>query len=245
MWEKVKTSNGPNKVTAAVISEYAACSISTPARAIFLSAGVDIPAVRRTWMAKSTSLRARLPISDMMFWASVDCEHSAYWMEPGKLQEMMNISKDGNKFKPMRNQLNQFLSQATYKPKETQKEYRVKPKHLTVANLLTSLLVHKMGSQQASLKNSWNILKHATIFCLTVSRWPHPTLISISKLLCLPDVASAFITVHLPATLVAQSRLGSTLQNWKLFTFLLTASWMQITKSTYHIALYRGKSLRL
>ncbi len=239
MWEKVKTSNGPKTVTAAVISEYAAFSISTPAPAIFLSAGVDIPAVRRTWMAKSTSLRARLlPISDMMFSASVDCEHSAYWMEPGKLQEM-NICtrrKDSKKLKPTLSRLNQWLSSATYQPKKGDtKATQSQEKNLTVANLLTKLLGHKMGSQQASLKNSWNMLQD------------DPTLISISKLLCLLHVASAFITVHL------QSDSGSTLPATEhpaklkivyIRCYLLYLKCKkQMRKSNYHISLHGGKSL--
>lgn len=89
-----------------------------------------------------------------------------------------------------------------------------------------------MGSQQASLKNSWIILKHATIFCLTVSRWPH---LDIHLEVALPPWCCICLHYGPPPSdsgLEAQSRLRNTLQNWKLFTFLLTASWMQITKSS-------------
>ena len=75
--------NGPSKNIAPVISANAAYSISTE-RAMSLSAGVDIPAAIRTWMAWSTCSTLS-PISLRMLAASASCEHLACWMEPSYL----------------------------------------------------------------------------------------------------------------------------------------------------------------
>ena len=75
--------NGTNKKIAPVISGNAACWISTE-RAMSLSAGVDIPAAIRTWIAWST-LSTWSPISLRMLTASASCEQFAYWMDPSYL----------------------------------------------------------------------------------------------------------------------------------------------------------------